>query len=85
MIFHRGSIAMALNGGEVFAEGWQVKKLMAGLNVSPNNRMYNIQDDVGTERGNGKVTITYTDSGSAIQPHSEYRFQVYVRSTVKDA
>ena len=84
MIFHRGSISMALNGGEVFAEGWQVKKLMAGLNVSPNDRMYNIQEDAGVERGNGKINITYTDSPSSVQAHSDYRFQVYVKSTVKE-
>lgn len=83
MPFHRGTLGMTLNGSEVFPEGWQAKKLMAGLNVSPNDRMYNLQSEPGLPRGNGKVVLTYQDNANALQAYGAYLIHVYVKSTVQ--
>lgn len=85
LLFHRGTIQMTVNGTEVFPEGWHCKKLMAGLGVDPNHRMYDLQGALGLERGNGQVSITLTDIDNDGMAFAPYNLHVYVKSTVKEA
>lgn len=83
-LFHRGTIQMSVNGSEIFPEGWHAKKLMAGLAVDPNHRMYNLQKELGLDRGNGSVSITLTDIDNDGMPYAPYNLHVYIKSTVKE-
>ncbi len=84
LLFHRGTIQMTVNGSEVFPEGWHCKKLMAGLGVDPNHRMYDLQGKIGLDRGNGSVSIALTDIDNDGMPYAPYNRHVYIKSTVKE-
>src|SRR6202035_1571947 len=52
LMYYRGSNKVEINSDEIFPEGYETKLLMSGLNVSPNDRFYNLG---GVPPGNFKV------------------------------
>src|SRR5688572_12893780 len=58
LLYYRGSNKIEINRQEIFPEGYETKLLMTGLNVSPNDRFYNLG---GILPGNGKLKIDYKD------------------------
>lgn len=80
-LYFRGSQRIALNGTELFPEGYESKLLMSGLGVAPNNRYYSIGR---LETINGKLRIEYRDTDITALPFSAYRVSVYVRGLKKE-
>lgn len=78
LLFFRGSQKMQLNDQELFPEGFESRLLMAGLNVSPDERAI----DVGNiESGNGRLEVWFTDTHHPNSRFTPYRVSIYVFST----
>lgn len=75
LLYYRGSNKIEINRQEIFPEGYETKLLMAGLNVSPNDRYYNLG---GIEPGNGKVKIDYKDTSTVVVDFVAYRVSIYL-------
>lgn len=75
LMYYRGSAKVEMNSEEIFPEGYESKLLMSGLNVSPNDRYYNLG---GMAPGNFKVKVDYRDSNDARLAFSTYRVSVYM-------
>lgn len=82
MAYYRGSARIEINRTEVFPENYETKLLMSGLNVSPNDRYYNLK---GLPPGNGKIKIDYRDTDSTQITFSAYRVSLYVECEMIDA
>ncbi len=61
IVCYRGSQVIKINDEEFFPESYQSKRLMCGINVSPNTRVIHIGK---INPGNRKIDIAYTDSGN---------------------
>jgi hypothetical protein len=75
LLYHRGSQKIQVNNQEVFPEGYESKLLMSGINVSPNERFYNLG---GLQPGNGKVAVDFKDNNSARVDFEAYRLSIYL-------
>ncbi len=75
LLYYRGSNKVEINRQEIFPENYETKLLMAGLNVSPNDRYYNLG---GIEPGNGKVKIDYRDTDTIVIAFEAYRVSLYL-------
>jgi hypothetical protein len=75
LLYYRGSNKVEINRQEIFPENYESKLLMTGLNVSPNDRYYNLG---GMEPGNGKIKIDYKDSDTTVIAFEAYRVSVYL-------
>ncbi len=80
LLYYRGLCKIEINSDEVFAEGYEVKLLMSGLNVSPNDRYRKLE---GIPPGNFKVKIDYIDFPDARLPFTNYRVRVYFELEIK--
>ncbi len=79
-LYYRGSQKIQLNDQELFPEDFESKLLMAGLAVSPNDRM--VKTGL-VKRGNGKIEIWFKDSDHSSLPFSPYRVTYYFFSKVR--
>jgi len=80
LMYYRGSAKVELNSDEIFPEGYETKLLMTGLNVSPNDRFYNLG---GIPPGNFKLKIEYKETADARLQFAAYRVSVYLDVEIK--
>jgi hypothetical protein len=80
LMYYRGSAKVEMNSDEIFAEGYETKLLMSGLNVSPNDRFYNLG---GIPPGNFKVKVDYKDTADARLAFAAYRVSIYLDVEIK--
>ena len=80
LLYYRGTQRIKINEMEIFPEGYESKLLMQGLNVSVNERMIKLGEDILP--GNRKVEIDYTDTNHASAPFTPYKVKLYVYSEV---
>src|SRR5215213_1779553 len=81
LMYYRGSNKVEINSDEIFPEGYETKLLMSGLNVSPNDRFYNLG---GVPPGNFKVKVEYKDTADARLQFTAYRVSIYLDVEIKD-
>jgi hypothetical protein len=81
LMYYRGSGKIEINSDEIFPEGYETKLLMSGLNVSPNERYYNLG---GVLPGNFKVKVEYKDTADARLQFVPYRVTIYLDVEIKD-
>lgn len=81
LMYYRGSGKIEINSDEIFPEGYETKLLMSGLNVSPNERYYNLG---GVPPGNFKVKVEYKDTADARLQFVPYRVSIYLDVEIKD-
>ena len=81
LMYYRGSGKVEINSEELFPEGYETKLLMTGLNVSPNDRFYNLG---GIAPGNFKVKVEYKDTADARLQFVPYRVSIYLDVETKD-
>ncbi|MEO7982819.1 MAG: hypothetical protein ABI688_01935 [Bacteroidota bacterium] len=75
LLFYRGFCKIEINRQEIFPEGYAAKLLMTGINISPNDRYYQLG---GIEPGNGNVKVDYKDSNTSTIDFSLYRISLYL-------
>jgi hypothetical protein len=75
LLYYRGSQRLEINREEIFPEDYESKLLMSGINVSPNDRYYNLN---GFPPGNGKVKVDYKDNLSSQAEFVPYRVSIYL-------
>ena len=80
LMYYRGSAKVEMNSDEIFPEGYETKLLMSGLNVSPNDRFYNLG---GILPGNFKVKVDYKDTADARLAFAAYRVSIYLDVEIK--
>lgn len=80
--YYRGSGKVEINRQEIFPESYETKLLMTGLNVSPNDRYYNLG---GIEPGNGKVKVEYKDTNTTVIDFVAYRVTLYLDCEINEA
>ena len=80
LMYYRGSAKVEMNSDEIFPQGYETKLLMSGLNVSPNDRFYNLG---GIPPGNFKVKVDYKDTADARLAFAAYRVSVYLDVEIK--
>ncbi len=80
LTYYRGSAKVELNSEEIFPEDYETKLLMSGLNVSPNDRYYNLG---GIKPGNFKLKIDYKDTTDARLAFANYRVSIYLDLEIK--
>lgn len=80
LMYYRGSAKVEINSDEIFPEGYETKLLMSGLNVSPNDRFYNMG---GVLPGNFKVKVEYKDTADARLQFVAYRVSIYLDVEIK--
>jgi hypothetical protein len=81
LMYYRGSGKVEINSDEIFPEGYETKLLMSGLNVSPNDRFYNLG---GVPPGNFKVKVEFKDTADARLQFVPYRVSIYLDVEIKD-
>ena len=81
LMYYRGSNKVEINSDEIFPEGYETKLLMSGLNVSPNDRFYNLG---GVVPGNFKVKVEYKDTPDSRLAFVPYRISIYLDVEIKD-
>ncbi len=80
LMYYRGSAKVEINSEEIFPEGYESKLLMSGLNVSPNDRYYNLG---GIPPGNFKVKVEYKDTADTRLAFVPHRVSIYLDVEVK--
>lgn len=76
LAYFRGQQKIEINKDEFFPENYESKLLMSGINVSPNNRFY----DLGSVApGNGIVKVDYKDSDDGRVAFSPYVIFIYIK------
>jgi len=80
LMYYRGSAKIEINSDEIFPEGYETKLLMSGLNVSPNDRYYNLG---GVPPGNFKVKVEYKDTPDTRLQYVAYRVSIYLDVEIK--
>lgn len=81
LTYYRGSGKVEINSDEIFPEGYETKLLMSGLNVSPNERYYNLG---GIAPGNFKLKVEYKDMPDSRLQFAAYRVSIYLDVEVKE-
>jgi hypothetical protein len=75
LLYYRGSQKIELNKEEIFPENYESKLLQSGINVSPNQRYY----DLGSKPvGDGSIKLEYKDSHDSRAGFMPYRVSLYV-------
>ncbi len=75
LLYYRGSNKVEINRQEIFPDDYESKLLMTGINVSPNDRYYNLG---GMEPGNGKLKVDYKDTDTTVIVFAAYRVTIYL-------
>src|SRR5262245_57374453 len=81
LLYYRGSNKVEINRQEIFPDDYESKLLMTGINVSPNDRYYNL---AGMEPGNGKLKIDYKDTDTTVIAFANYRVSVYLDCEINE-
>ena len=81
LIYYRGSQKVEINKQEVFPENYESKLLMTGINVSPNERFYDVGD---LPVGNGNVKVEYKDINDGRTSFEPYRISIYLKCELAD-
>lgn len=81
LLYYRGSQKIEINRQELFPEHYESKLLMTGINVSPNDRYYQLG---GMLPGNGKVKVDYKDTVYGTDPFAPYRVSLYLDCETND-
>jgi len=81
LIYYRGSQKVEINKQEVFPENYESKLLMTGINVSPNQRFYDVGD---LPVGNGNVKVEYKDINDGRTSFEPYRISIYLTCELAD-
>jgi len=79
LLYYRGSQRIAINDMEIYPEDYESKMLMQGINVSVNERIIKLGEEIAP--GNRKVEIDYKDTDSTV-PFQPYRVRLYVYSRI---
>ena len=80
MLYYRGSQKVEINKEEIFPENYESKLLFSGINVSPNNRYY----DLGNQpAGNGTIKVEYKDTDDTRAAFVPYRVSLYVECVLQ--
>lgn len=80
MLYYRGSQKVEINKEEIFPENYESKLLLSGINVSPNNRYY----DLGSQpAGNGTIKVEYKDTDDTRAAFVPYRVSLYVECVLQ--
>lgn len=74
-LYNRGSQKIEINGQEIFPEKYESKLLMSGINVSPNERYYKLEN---IAVGNRIMKVEFTDAQDSRSSFSAYRVSVYL-------
>jgi hypothetical protein len=80
-LYYRGTCKIELNRAEIFPEGYACKLLMSGINVSPNERYYELG---GLEPGNGNIQVSYKDNANMAVNFQDYRVSLYLDCEIND-
>lgn len=81
LIYYRGSQRIEINKGEIVPENYESKLLMSGINLSPNQRYYEIGE---MPAGNGQVRLIFTDREDNRIPFEIYRVSLYLNCLQTD-
>lgn len=81
MLYFRGTQKIEINKEEIFPDNYEGKLLMSGVNVSPNQRYYNLGN---VNPGNGTIKVSYTDNNNIRAPFSIYRVSLYLDCEMED-
>jgi hypothetical protein len=81
LLYYRGSQKIEINKQEIFPEGYESKLLMSGINVSPNERFYNLG---GLPPGNGKLTVDFKDNNNVRMDFDNYRVSLYLHCEIDE-
>lgn len=80
LLYYRGSQKVEINKEEIFPENYESKLLLSGINVSPNNRYY----DLGSQHaGNGTIKVEYKDTDDTRAAFVPYRVSLYVECVLQ--
>ncbi len=80
LLYYRGSQKVEINKEEIFPENYESKLLLTGINVSPNNRYY----DLGSQpAGNGTIKVEYKDTEDSRAAFVPYRVSLYVECVLQ--
>ena len=82
LLFYRGSQRITINDMEIFPEGYESKMLLQGLNVSVNERIIKLGEDILP--GNRVVSFEYKDQDHPAKVFQPYRVRLYVFSKLQD-
>lgn len=80
LLYHRGSQKIEINNEEIVPEKYESKLLLSGMNVSPNERFYKINN---TATGNRLLKIEYVDTDDGRSYFSVYRVSIYVECEIE--
>ncbi len=80
-LYYRGAAKVEINRQEIFPENYECKLLMTGINVSPNDRYYNLG---GIEPGNGKIKVDYKDTNASNTIYESYRVSIYLDCEINE-
>lgn len=80
LLYHRGSQKIEINNEEIVPEKYESKLLLSGMNVSPNERFYKINN---TATGNRLLKMEYTDTDDGRSYFSIYRVSIYVECEIE--
>jgi hypothetical protein len=75
MLYFRGSQKIEINKEEIFPEKYESKLLMSGVNVSPNQRYYDIGN---VPVGDRSVRIDFVDADDNRTTFAAYRVSLYL-------
>jgi len=80
LLYYRGSQKVEINKEEIFPENYESKLLLSGINVSPDNRYY----DLGNQpAGNGTIKVQYKDIEDSRAAFVPYRVSLYVECVMQ--
>ncbi len=82
MMYYRGSQRIVTNDMELYPEDYESKMLMQGLNVSVNDRIIKIEENILP--GNRQIQIEYKDTDHPSANFTPYRVRLYVYSKLSD-
>ena len=80
LLYYRGSQKVEINKEEIFPENYESKLLLSGINVSPNNRYYDLG---GQPAGNGTIKVEYKDTEDTRAAFVPYRVSLYVECVLQ--
>jgi hypothetical protein len=81
LLYYRGSQRIEINKEEIFPEGYSSKRLMSGLNVSPNRRSYKIR---AIPTGNGLIKIEFADGDDGRTVFAPYIVSLVIEGERED-
>lgn len=82
MLYCRGSQKIEINRVEIFPDEYESKLIMSGINVSPNERYYNLK---GMNPGNGSIKVVFQDEDDGRTVFEPYIVKLYIDCEVDDA